>query len=112
MKAQSRAHKPTISVGRHGPSVLVKATKPKKLTAKIGERGQVVIPKRIREQLAIEKNTEIEFELRGNVLTLKPTKDMAALRRHLEKWKGSMAGHLQRDGYKSVDDYMRVMRSR
>ena len=71
-----------------------------------------MIPKEMRDKLGLGRNIRIEFELKDKVLTLRPKKDMAAIRKHLDRYVGSMAGNLQRDGYKSVDAYMRVVRSR
>ncbi|AFL87635.1 looped-hinge helix DNA binding domain, AbrB family [Terriglobus roseus DSM 18391] len=83
-----------------------------KLAAKVGERGQVVIPKAIREELAIGKDSAVEFELKGKVLTLRPKKNLEKIRKALAQYKGSQTGALRADGFASVDEYMRVIRSR
>ena len=46
-----------------------------KYQSKLGERGQVVIPKAIRDNLGLNKHSAIEFELKGTTITLKPTRD-------------------------------------
>ena len=46
-----------------------------KYQSKLGERGQVVIPKPIRDNLGLNKNSAIEFELKGATVTLRPSRD-------------------------------------
>ena len=38
---------------------------------KIGERGQITIPKPIRDRLGLEPSTRVEFRLRGEVVELR-----------------------------------------
>lgn len=45
------------------------------LTAKIGEKGQVVIPKPIREQLNIQPATEVVFDIEEEKIILKKKKN-------------------------------------
>lgn len=47
----------------------------------VSGKGQVVIPKPIREALPIKKGDELEVELRGKVIVLKPIKRFQA-----DKW--------------------------
>ena len=49
------------------------------LRAKVGEKGQVVIPKPIREQLNIEKNTELEISLENKKIVMKKKNDLDLL---------------------------------
>ena len=83
-----------------------------KLIAKVGERGQVVIPKAIRDELAIGKNTSLEFELSGSTLTLRPKKDVDKMRRTLERFKGTLGEKFEADGFTSTAHFMKVMRGR
>ena len=83
-----------------------------KLTAKMGERGQVVIPKAIRDSLGMDKNSSVEFELNGTRLTLRPKRDMRRFDEAIKKYKGSMREQLLADGYSSVDDLMKDLRGR
>ena len=40
----------------------------------IGERGQFVVPKDIREQLGLHAGTEVTVEVEGNGMVVKPAK--------------------------------------
>ena len=40
------------------------------MTGRIGAKGQVVIPKRLRDQAQLEPGDEVEFELRGDEIVL------------------------------------------
>lgn len=83
-----------------------------KATARVGERGQVVIPKQMRDELAIGKDTSLEFELNGRVLTLRPKKDVETMRRAWEKYKGSQRKQFKADGFTSTEHFMQVVRGR
>lgn len=78
-----------------------------KFQSKLGERGQVVIPKKIRDQLGLDKNTAIDFELKGNVITLRPSREqeMRNFDLAMRKYAGSLrkSFHAQ---YNSVDEYL------
>lgn len=41
----------------------------------VGEKGQVVVPKDIREHLGIKPGSEVIFEVRGKEIVLKPGVD-------------------------------------
>ena len=40
---------------------------------RVTEKGQITIPKRLRDKLGIEPGTTVEFELRGEALLLRRT---------------------------------------
>jgi len=46
----------------------------------LSERGQVVIPKKIRETVNIQKGDELEIEVVGETIVLKPIKRFKAQR--------------------------------
>jgi AbrB family looped-hinge helix DNA binding protein len=51
------------------------------LTVKVGERGQVVIPKAIRDEAGIRPGDQVEFELRdGEVVLSRGSREMPPLR--------------------------------
>jgi AbrB family looped-hinge helix DNA binding protein len=79
-----------------------------KYQSKLGERGQVVIPKAIRDNLGLNKHSAIEFELKGTTITLKPTRDheMRNFELALKKYGGSLRKEFLADGYTSVDQYL------
>lgn len=73
---------------------------------KVGERGQVTIPKDIRDRFAITSDSEVEFRINDGEIVLR--KISAPL--ELEKWKGYCAGSLERLGLESVDEYVAEVR--
>lgn len=75
---------------------------------KIGERGQVTIPKEIRERFGLKPETEVQFRVVKDLLVIqkKPTK------LKLDKWKGRCKRAFARLGYKSVDEFMEDVRGR
>jgi len=75
---------------------------------KIGERGQVTIPKELREHFGLSPATEIEFAVQSNMLVLKKAAKPLKLRR----WKGKCKGSLERLGYRTVDEYIKDVRGR
>jgi AbrB family looped-hinge helix DNA binding protein len=86
-----------------------------KYQSKVGERGQVVIPKPIRDNLRLDKNSAIEFELKGSTVTLRPkpaNSDMANFELALKRYGGSLRKQFLAKGYKSVDQYLDEMRGR
>ena len=66
---------------------------------KIGERGQVTIPRDIRLQFALGPETEVEFHVIGGVIVLKK----APAQLNLSKWKGRCGDTFAKLGY-SADD--------
>ncbi len=75
---------------------------------KIGERGQVTIPKDIREQFGLSPETEVEFSVVGGSIILKK----APKRLNLEKWKGRCRDSFAKEGYSSVDEFIEDIRGR
>jgi AbrB family looped-hinge helix DNA binding protein len=75
---------------------------------KIGERGQVTIPRQLRERFGLKPSTEVEFEVVSDKLVLKKVGKPLNLR----KWIGKGGGGLKKMGYKNVDDYIRDIRGR
>jgi len=75
---------------------------------RIGERGQVTIPKDIRERFGLKPATEVEFRVEKDSLVLqkKPTK------LKLDKWRGHCAKNFVRLGYKTVDEFIEDVRGR
>ena len=75
---------------------------------KIGERGQVTIPKEIRERFGLRPDTEVDFEIiKGQVVLQKKPRKLK-----LEKWKGRCRKSLSRLGYRSVDRFIEDVRGR
>ena len=41
---------------------------------RVGERGQVTIPKEVRDRMGIVPGSEVEFGIEGEVVTLRPVR--------------------------------------
>lgn len=75
---------------------------------KIGERGQVTIPKDIREQFGLSPETEIEFRVIGGSIILKK----ASKGLNLEKWKGYCNDSFAKEDYSPIDKFIEDIRGR
>jgi AbrB family looped-hinge helix DNA binding protein len=63
------------------------------MTHKVGAKGQVVIPKAIRDQIGIEPGDEVTFEPRGKEVRIHRLADDAeARRRRIDALRGAWAG--------------------
>ncbi len=80
----------------------------KTYSRKIAERGQVTLPKELRDRFALEPRTEVEFATDGEIIVLR--KKGRSL--DLEKWIGKARKSLARLGYRSVDAYVESVRGR
>jgi AbrB family looped-hinge helix DNA binding protein len=75
---------------------------------KVGERGQVTIPKDIREQFGIGPETEVAFNVvEGRILLTKVPKKL-----NLQKWMGRCKESLTKLGFTSVDEFIEDVRGR
>jgi AbrB family looped-hinge helix DNA binding protein len=83
-----------------------------KFQSKVGERGQVVIPKAIRDSLRLGKNTAIEFELKGTTITLVPKRDLRNFDLAMERYRGSLREKFLEEGNTTVDEYIKDIRGR
>jgi len=75
---------------------------------KVGERGQVTIPKQIREKFGFRPHTEVEFDLVGGSVVLRKKRRPLPLR----KWKGRCKKEFAAMGYSSVDQFIEDIRGR
>ena len=75
---------------------------------KIGERGQVTIPKELRERFSLGPETEIEFRVINNAIFLQKKPKKLKLR----KWKGYCKKSFSRLGYASVNQFIENVRGR
>ena len=88
------------------------------LETSIDESGNIKIPKAIRDQLNLEVGSVLQVSLQGDALLIseKPhSRSMQELEKFdqaMAKWQGAMPRSLAEDGFASVDDYVRAMRSR
>jgi len=75
---------------------------------KIGERGQVTIPKDIREQFGLGPQADVEFRVvHGSIVLKKVPKKL-----NLLKWKERCREIFAELGYSSVDKFIEDVRSR
>jgi len=75
---------------------------------KVGERGQVTIPKEIRDRFGIGPDTDVEFTVEHGEILLRKR----APRLRLRKWKGYCSPALGDTGYASVDEYIDEVRGK
>jgi AbrB family looped-hinge helix DNA binding protein len=75
---------------------------------KVGERGQVTIPKEIRDRFGIGPETDVEFSIVEGAIVLRKTRKKL----DLAKWKGRCARSFKELGYSSVDKYIEDIRGR
>jgi AbrB family looped-hinge helix DNA binding protein len=78
---------------------------------RVTEKGQVTIPKAIRDHLGIKPGMEVDFVRDGNVVRVeRATTDRSARRaRAIEAWADRVAGTLDLDGMDGKDyvDWLR-----
>jgi AbrB family looped-hinge helix DNA binding protein len=75
---------------------------------KIGERGQVTIPKNIREQFGLRPETDVEFRVVSGSIILKKTPKKV----NFGKWKGHCGKSFSALGDSSVDKFIEDVRGR
>lgn len=75
---------------------------------KIGERGQVTIPKEIRDRFGLRAETEVEFHVSNGAIVLRK----APRKLNLGKWKGRCKKSLAELGYSSADEFIEDIRGR
>lgn len=75
---------------------------------KVGERGQVTIPKEIRDKFDLGPETEVEFRVvNGSIVLRKAPRKLG-----LAKWKGRCKDRFAELGYSSVDQFVEGVRGR
>ena len=72
----------------------------------LSERGQVVIPKKVRESIHLNKGDELEIEVQGDAIVLKPLRRFKA-----KKWQdyagigeGIVAAHVKDKKKEKTDE--------
>jgi AbrB family looped-hinge helix DNA binding protein len=75
---------------------------------KMAERGQITVPKALRDRFALGPRTEVEFATDGEVIVLR--KKARGL--NLDKWKGKAKKSFAKLGYRSVESYIESVRGR
>ena len=75
---------------------------------KIGERGQVTIPKEIRERFGLGPQTDVEFQVVNGSIVLKKL----GRKLGMDRWKGRCGKSFSELGYSSVDAFIDDVRGR
>ena len=73
------------------------------MQATVAERGQITLPKAVRDALGLVKGSTLKVELEGSRIVLRKSVDDAISRAR---------GRFKLDGFASVDDAMRAIRGR
>jgi len=73
------------------------------MDATVAERGQITLPKAVRDALGLTKGTQLTVELDGGRIILRKNVDDAIARAR---------GKFTLDGFASVDEAMRAVRGR
>lgn len=74
------------------------------MDATVAERGQITLPKAVRDALGLVKGTKLKVELEGGRIVLRKDVDDALSR---------LRGRFKlAEGFKSTDDAMRALRGR
>ncbi len=73
------------------------------MDATVAERGQITLPKAIRDALGLSKGTRLKVELDGSRIVIRKDVSDAISRAR---------GRFRLDGFESVDDAMRSVRGR
>jgi antitoxin PrlF len=69
--------------------------------ATVAERGQITLPKAVRDALGLSKGTVLKVEIEGGRIVLRKSVDDALSR---------LRGRYKLDGFKSTDEAMRAIR--
>ena len=79
---------------------------------KVSRRGQITIPKAIREKCGFTPNTEVEVKIRDGAVVVVPKPDRAKSDAALKRWRGSLRKQMLADGYASTRELMKDLRGR
>ena len=71
------------------------------MEATVAERGQITLPKAVRDALGLTKGTKLKVELEGGRIVLRKDVDDALSR---------VRGRFKLDGFASTDDALRAIR--
>jgi AbrB family looped-hinge helix DNA binding protein len=78
------------------------------LCMKIGERGQVTIPKDLRERFGLGPDIEVEFHVENGSIVLRK----APRKLDIERWRGHCKASFAELGHGSVDEFIEDVRGR
>jgi len=87
--------------GMYDPGILSEAEKLNVMEATVAERGQITLPKAVRDALGLTKGTKLTIELEGGRIVMRKDVDDALSR---------LRGRLPLDGFADTDEAMRAIR--
>jgi antitoxin PrlF len=73
------------------------------MEATVAERGQITLPKAVRDALGLTKGTKLKVEIEGGRIVMRKDVDDAVSR---------LRGKFKLDGFRDTDDAMRAIRGR
>ena len=79
---------------------------------KMTERGQITIPKAIRERYGFTPNGEVEVKVKNGAVIVQPKRDQKKFDEAIKKWYGSGADQMKELGFKNSDDLIEALRGR
>jgi len=79
---------------------------------KVTERGQITIPKAIREDCGFTPNSEVEVRVKDGAVTVMPKRDMKDFDSRIKKWPGFLRTQMLAEGYTSTSELMKDIRDR
>ena len=79
---------------------------------KMTKRGQITIPKAIRERHGFTPNIEVEIKLENGIVTVRPKPDMSDFDAAVKKWRGTATKRLRSLGFNSTDEFIEAIRGR
>ena len=71
------------------------------MEATVAERGQITLPKQVRDALGLSKGTKLTIEIEGSRIVLRKDVDDAVSR---------LRGRFKLDGFANTDEAMRAIR--
>jgi AbrB family looped-hinge helix DNA binding protein len=71
------------------------------MEATVAERGQITLPKQVRDALGLTKGTKLKIEIEGSRIVMRKDVDDAISR---------LRGRFKLDGFASTDEAMRAIR--
>ncbi len=79
---------------------------------KMTERGQITIPKAIRERYGFIPNGEVEVKVKNGAVTVQPKRDQKKFDEAIKKWYGSGADRMKELGFENSDALIEALRGR
>jgi AbrB family looped-hinge helix DNA binding protein len=79
---------------------------------KMTERGQITIPKAIRDKCGFTPNIEVEVKLKDGIVTVEPKFDLEDFNAAVNEWRGTGNKRIGALGFKSTDEFVKAVRAR